>query len=121
MRAAALERAPAQQLDLYARDSRTRRQRSSLRRVARRVTPLCAGCKEKEARYGFRDEDLLEGSRTLCFECFRLEILRRQEQAAQLARARSARQLELPLSERLNQIDRRRRRAQIAARHALGG
>jgi hypothetical protein len=28
--------------------------------------------------------------------------------------------LELPISETLNEIDRRRRRAQIAARHALG-
>jgi hypothetical protein len=89
-------------------------------RPARRVKPLCAGCRAKEARYGFRDEELPEPSRTLCFDCFRLEIVRRHERAEQLACARSATQLELPLSETLDQIDRRRRRAQIAARHALG-
>ena len=74
----------------------------------------------KEARYGFRDEELLEPSRALCFECFRLEITRRQKRSEQLARARNATQLELPIAERLDEIDRRRRRAQIAARHALG-
>jgi hypothetical protein len=89
-------------------------------RTAPRVRPLCAGCRAKEARYGFRDEELLEPSRTLCFDCFRLEIVRRHERAEQLARARNARQLELPISETLNEIDGRRRRAQIAARHALG-
>jgi hypothetical protein len=89
-------------------------------RPTRRVKPLCARCRAKEARYGFRDEELLEPSRTLCFDCFRLEIARRQERAEQLARARNATQLELPISETLNEIDRRRRHAQIAARHALG-
>ena len=111
MKALALRRAPAQQLDLYERDSPTRRPRHVSPRAARPVAPLCARCKAKEARYGFRDEDLLEGSRTLCFECFRLEIVRRQERATQL---------QLPISETLNRIDRRRRRAQIAARRALG-
>jgi hypothetical protein len=81
---------------------------------------VCAGCRAKEARYGFRDEELPEPSRTLCFDCFRLAIVRRQERAEQLTRARNATQLELPISETLNEIDRRRRRAQIAARHALG-
>ena len=51
--------------------------------------PLCAGCRTREARYGFRldgDVDPLERPRTLCFECFRMELGRRQAVAAQLAR-----------------------------------
>lgn len=116
----ALPRWNEEQRDLYERTSQTRDQRLPSARPARRVKPLCAGCRAKEARYGFRDEELLEPSRTLCFDCFRLEIVRRQERAERLARARNATQLELPISETLNEIDRRRRRAQIAARHALG-
>jgi hypothetical protein len=116
----ARSQAEAQQRDLYEWKSPRRGQRSPAARAARRVKPLCAGCRAREARYGFHDEELLEPSRTLCFECFRLEIARRQERAAELARAWNATQLELPLSETLHQIDRRRRRAQIAARHALG-
>jgi hypothetical protein len=49
-----------------------------------------------------------------------MEIVRRQAHAEELARARNATQLELPISERLSEIRRRRRRAQIAARRALG-
>ena len=111
MKTGARERASEEQLDLYAPDARTRRQSQASPRVARRVAPLCADCKAREARYGFSDEEHPEPPRTLCFECFRLEIARRQERA---------RQLKLPLPERLNQMDRRRRRAQIAARRALG-
>lgn len=87
------------------------------------TTPVCAGCREKEARYGFRDEDgdpAADRPRTLCFSCFRVELGRRQAVAAQLARGWDARQETLPLEETLNQLTRRRRRAQIAARHALG-
>ena len=119
MRTGALPQADERQHDLYERDSQTRGQRQPLTCTPRRIKPLCAGCRAKEARYGFHDEELLEPSRTLCFDCFRLEIARRQERAEQLARARNAAQLELPISETLDQIDRRRRRAQIAARHAL--
>jgi len=84
--------------------------------------PLCAGCREKEARYGFRSEDdpVAARPRTLCFECFRVEIGRRQSVAAQLARGWNARQTNLPLEATLDALSRRRRRAQIAARHALG-
>ena len=85
--------------------------------------PLCAGGREKEARYGFRDEDgdpAADRPRTLCFSCFRVELGRRQAVAAQLARGWNARQEALPLDETLNELTRRRRRAQIAARHALG-
>jgi hypothetical protein len=92
---------------------------AALNRVA---TPLCAACRAKEARYGFRDEDDEPGiarPRTLCFECFRVEISRRQAIAARLARGWNATQVGLPLSETLERLDKRRRRAQIAARHAL--
>lgn len=88
----------------------------------RAATPLCAGCRAREARYGFRSEDdpTAARPRTLCFECFRVEIGRRQAVAAQLARGWNARQVGLPLEETIDNLSRRRRRAQIAARHALG-
>lgn len=94
-------------------------------RRARRAgqPPLCAGCREKEARYGFRDDDddpVAERPRTLCFGCFRVEITRRQAVAARLARGWNAQQVSLPLEETLRALTKRRRRAQIAARHALG-
>ena len=85
--------------------------------------PLCAGCREREARYGFRPENA-EGHddrpSTLCFECFRMEINRRQAIAARMARGWNAQQARLPLDDRLRTLDRRRRRAQIAARRAIG-
>ncbi len=83
---------------------------------------LCAGCREHEARYGFRVDEQTpstERPRTLCFNCFRIELGRRQAVAERMARGWDATQTELPLSETLAQLDRRRRRAQIAARHAL--
>ena len=97
-------------------------------RVARvdsreRHTPLCAGCRAKEARYGFRAEGAEAGiadrPRTLCFDCFRIEIDRRRRVAEQLARGWNAAQVGLPLEDTLNELSLRRRRAQIAARHAL--
>ncbi|MBM3818719.1 MAG: hypothetical protein FJW14_06840 [Acidimicrobiia bacterium] len=97
------------------------------REAAQPAQPLCAGCRAREARYGFRDENedpTLERPRTLCFECFRVEIGRRQAVAARLARGimagASATQANLPLEQTLESLSRRRRRAQIAARHALG-
>ena len=88
----------------------------------RRAAPLCAGCRAKEARYGFRreNEHPTERPRTLCFDCFRIEIDRRRRAAEQLARGWNAAQVGLPLEDTLNELSRRRRRAQIAARHALG-
>ena len=106
-----------QQLALY-QDFSTRTSPA----IGRRATPLCAACRAKEARYGFRDHEAEPGiarPRTLCFECFRVEISRRQAGAARLARGWNATQVGLPLSETLERLDRRRRRAQIAARHAL--
>jgi hypothetical protein len=84
---------------------------------------LCAACRAREARYGFRpaheDDPTVERPRTLCFECFRMEMDRRRMVAAQLARGWNATQAKLPLADRLETLARRRGRAQIAARHAL--
>jgi hypothetical protein len=91
-------------------------------RSADRQAPLCAGCRTREARYGFRDEADDPSAlrpRTLCFDCFRMEITWRQDVAARLARGWNARQAPLPLEATLSALARRRRRAQIAARHAL--
>jgi len=118
--AEAVSEAPnAEQLALYARAREAGRERA---RRGRHQAPLCAGCREKEARYGFRDErdPIAARPRTLCFECFRVEIGRRQAVAAQLARGWNAQQVRLPLDETLQALSLRRRRAQIAARHALG-
>jgi len=49
-----------------------------------------------------------------------MEINRRQAIAAQLARGWNATQTELPLAETLDELSLRRRRAQIAARRAIG-
>jgi hypothetical protein len=113
--------AHARQLELYNRPlPAPREQRSGLRRIVRLVAPLCAECHAKQARYGFRDEEGLSPPRTLCFECFHREIMRRQEIAARLARCRNAAETELPLDDVRHQADVRRRHAQIAARRALG-
>ncbi|HZJ32530.1 MAG TPA: hypothetical protein VFD21_13215 [Vicinamibacterales bacterium] len=84
---------------------------------------LCAGCREREARYGFRDDEddpTTERPRTLCFSCFRVELTRRQAVRDRLARGWNGQQVSLPLEETLKTLTQRRRRAQIAARHALG-
>lgn len=89
---------------------------------AQRDALLCAGCRAREARYGFRareDDPAVDRPRTLCFDCFRVELGRRQAIAARVARGWNGRQVTLPLEHTLDALDRRRRRAQIAARHAL--
>jgi hypothetical protein len=48
-----------------------------------------------------------------------MEIGRRQAVAARLARGWNASQVRLPLEDALKKLSLRRRRAQIAARHAL--
>ena len=95
----------------------------AMRGRAHEGTRMCEACRAREARYGFRDEDaddpLTGRPHTLCFDCFRMEIDRRQAVAAQLARGWNATQASLPLADTLNTLTRRRRRAQIEARHAL--
>lgn len=81
---------------------------------------VCAGCRAREARYGFRDGRRREHSQTLCFECFRMELDRRRAVAERRAHGWDASQSSLPLAQVLEDATRRRRRAQIAARHALG-
>lgn len=97
--------------------------RARARHLPQAQRRLCAGCREKEARYGFRpegeDDPTLERPRALCFECFRVEITRRQLVRERMARGWNARQVGLPLQDTLRTLDQRRRRAQIAARHAL--
>jgi hypothetical protein len=111
------------QLSLYGGSVAKARVRPASRTVERQA-PLCAGCRTREARYGFRDESDDPSAlrpRTLCFDCFRMEISWRQDVAARLARGWNAQQAPLPLEATLNELKRRRRRAQIAARHALDG
>jgi hypothetical protein len=108
------------QLALYRSPAKARVQSAAGR--AERQAPLCAGCRTREARYGFRDENDDPSAlrpRTLCFDCFRMEVTWRQDAAARMARGWNARQAELPLDATLTALARRRRRAQIAARHAL--
>jgi hypothetical protein len=49
-----------------------------------------------------------------------MEVTWRQDVAARLARGWNGEQVALPLEETLKALTTRRRRAQIAARHALG-
>ena len=112
----------AQQLALYRRSHRTPNSTSARVTTTRQARPLCAGCRAKEARYGFRSGEEAgptDRPRTLCFDCFRCELGYRQAVAARLASGWNATQSALPLAETLAQVHRRRRRAQIAARHAL--
>ena len=113
-----------QQLPLQRTWTRRQPRRDSHRSIEGRVAhkPICAGCREREARYGFQDQDdpTLDRPRALCFECFRMEIGRRQAVAARMARGWNAEQVQLPLEQKLKELTQRRRRAQIAARHAVG-
>ena len=109
------------QLALYGGSVAKVRMRPSSRSTERHA-PLCTGCRTREARYGFRDEADDPSAlrpRTLCFDCFRMEITWRQDVAARMARGWNAQQAQLPLDATLSALTRRRRRAQIAARHAL--
>ena len=115
-------RSEESQLALYGGSSARARIQPANRSMERKA-PLCAGCRTREARYGFRDQGDDPAAirpRTLCFDCFRMEITWRQDVAARMARGWNAEQAQLPLEARLNALTRRRRRAQIAARHALG-
>ena len=85
------------------------------------ATGLCAGCQQREARYGFRGRRGAGRPGTLCFQCFRSELGRRQDVAERKRRGWNAVQAGLPLAETIAALHTRRRRAQIAARHALEG
>ena len=87
------------QLALYERDPKA----GSLARSARggtapaterTETRLCAACRAREARYGFRDREdddpTVDRPNTLCFDCFRMEMDRRRAVAEQ-TRARMER------------------------------
>jgi hypothetical protein len=104
-------------------EARRQADRSARRDAERNRVTLCAGCRAKEARYGFRpegeDATELDRPRALCFDCFRMELDHRREVNRRLARGWNASQVGLPLEETLNRLSLRRRRAQIAARHAL--
>ena len=96
--------------------------RPSIEQIHRAAAPLCAGCRTREARYGFRDKDDDPSAlrpRTLCFDCFRMEITWRQDVAARWRAAGTHNKPSFPLEATLSALTRRRRRAQIAARHAL--
>ena len=110
------------QLALYG-GSKARARVQPSNRSTERQAPMCTGCRTREARYGFRDKDDDPAAlrpRTLCFDCFRMEVTWRQDVAARMARGWNAEQAQLPLEATLSSLTRRRRRAQIAARHALG-
>ena len=114
------------QLALYGGSDRrfaTQPRRKTATRRSAEEPRLCAACQAHEARYGFRDraddDPTVERPRTLCFDCFRMELDRRRAAAEQLARGWNATQSDLPLAGKLEELERRRRRAQIAARHAL--
>jgi hypothetical protein len=112
----------AQQLALYRGSHRTPNSTAARFTPTRQARSLCAGCRAKEARYGFRsgaEAAPADRPRTLCFDCFRSELGYRQAVAARLAGGWNATQSALPLAETLARVDRQRRRAQIAARHAL--
>src|SRR4029450_4953974 len=105
------------QLALYESETPTRLQPSpATARLKRQSGPiLCSSCRGREARYGFRratDDPVVERPRTLCFGGSGPDTARPQE-AARRVRVR------LPLEQTLEPLSLRRRRAQIAARHAL--
>jgi hypothetical protein len=69
---------PERQLELYEGPvASPRERRRVVRRSSRSIVPVCVACRVKQARYGFRDEEGNNPPRTLCFECFRMEIERR--------------------------------------------
>ena len=102
------------QLPLFAKGSVARV------RLPQPVTARCAACRAHEARYGFRDEDNLDPPSTLCFECFRIELERRQPVAPRVVSDANPAPHRSSLDDTLARLDLRRRRAQIAARRALG-
>ncbi len=72
---------------------------------------LCAGCRQRPARFQYRGHVKADRSHTLCFQCYR----------AAMDRVRRGVRPPVPSAAdtRYEELARRRRRAQIAARHAL--
>jgi hypothetical protein len=101
---------------------------------------LCAACQSRPARFQYRGAVKADRSHTLCFQCYRAALdsvrtIRLQAVRATLAKAadaqpaRDATFIDRPgvaaraaaeeAEERDERLSLRRRRAQIAARHAL--
>ncbi len=79
--------------------------------LLRAVTPTrhtCVACGERPARFRYHGEVRADRTHTLCFECYRAEV----------NRARAVR-LVRPSRDVYESLARRRRAAQIRARHEL--
>ncbi len=72
---------------------------------------LCTGCRQRPARFQYRGRVRADRSHTLCFQCYRAAMDRAREDVRLVVR--------LTGDARYDELARRRRRAQIAARHAL--
>ena len=91
---------------------------------------LCAACHERPARFQYRGLVKADRTHTLCFRCYRsvMDSIRNVEPVGRVTWIRSAggrttgRSTGGAVAEAADkyvQLERRRRRAQIAARHAL--
>ncbi len=78
---------------------------------------LCAACRERQARFRYRGVVKADRAHTLCFECYRAELNRQRARRALVVPPVG--QQVLPLAECQRRLDLSRRRAQIAARHAI--
>lgn len=78
---------------------------------------LCAACRDRHARFHYRGVVKADRAHTLCFRCFRAELNRQRVRRTLIAPAVTERLL--PVEERERLLARRRRRAQIAARHVM--
>lgn len=94
----------------------------------------CAACGSRPARFQYRGIVKADRSHTLCFQCFRaavnrvrlaLRMVEPQRPAAIAPGPRAPRLRGAPQDEanaaKYDELARRRRHAQIAARHAIGG
>lgn len=75
------------------------------------VRHMCAGCRQRPARFQYRGHVKADRFHTLCFQCYRAAMDRVRADARRAGTA--------PADARYEDLARRRRRAQIAARHAL--
>ncbi len=85
---------------------------------------LCAACQQRPARFRYHGVVKADRSHTLCFQCYRAAIdgLRNVEPVGRVSwigrRVRGKASV-LDPADRYGELAYRRRRAQIAARHAL--